>query len=72
VDSDCSVVLLIGRVVVLLLGLQEDDVDVVVDDDDNDDDNDGDNDVVENPWAVKNIQTTSRRIQFVGFIIVTG
>ena len=67
-DSDCSVVLLIGRVVVLLLGLQEDDVDVVVDDDDND----GDNDVVENPWAVKNIQTTSRRIQFVGFIIVTG
>ena len=67
-DSDCSVVLLIGRVVVLLLGLQEDDVDVDVDDDDND----GDNDVVENPWAVKNIQTTSRRIQFVGFIIVTG
>ena len=67
-DSDCSVVLLIGRVVVLLLGLQEDDVD----DDDDDDDNDGDNDVVENPWAVKNIQTTSRRIQFVGFIIVTG
>ena len=70
-DSDCSVVLLIGRVVVLLLGLQEDD-DVDVDDDDNDGDNDGDNDVVENPWAVKNIQTTSRRIQFVGFIIVTG
>ena len=64
-DSDCSVVLLIGRVVVLLLGLQEDD-------DVDDDDNDGDNDVVENPWAVKNIQTTSRRIQFVGFIIVTG